>query len=114
MPQLSGAEATHAWLRFYRDLATPWSGMARNSEQEWQICAEMIANTDPTRDLDLSLAHFAGRVEGAGQVNLSTLHSAKGREFNANGIRRWLSPSAKDNPSGGGLDQVVRRPSHIN
>ena len=31
----------------------------------------------------LSLAHFSGRIEGSGRLNLSTLHSAKGHEFDA-------------------------------
>jgi DNA helicase-2/ATP-dependent DNA helicase PcrA len=81
---IGSTETTHAWLqRFSRELITPWRDVARNSEQEWDIGAEMIVNTDPARDLDLPLAHFAGRMEGAGRASLSTLHSAKGREFDA-------------------------------
>ncbi|MEO5325141.1 hypothetical protein PV773_17630 [Mesorhizobium sp. CC13] len=62
---LASTETTHIWLqRFSRELVTSWRKIARNSEQEWDVCAEMIANTDPARDLDLSLAHFTGRIEG--------------------------------------------------
>lgn len=43
----------------------------------------MISGTDPVRDLDVPLMHFAGRMEGTGRVSLSTLHSAKGRKFDA-------------------------------
>ncbi|WP_292371809.1 hypothetical protein [Mesorhizobium sp.] len=77
-------ETTHAWpQRFSRELVTPWRAIARNSEQEWDVCDEMISGTDPVRDLDVPLMHFAGRMEGTGCVSLSTLHSAKGREFDA-------------------------------
>ena len=56
---LGTTETTHFWLqRFSRELVTLWRMIARNSEQEWDVCAEMITNTDPARDLDLSLAHF--------------------------------------------------------
>lgn len=106
------AETTHAWLqRFSRELITPWRDVTRNSEQEWQVCDEMIANTDPARDLDLSLSHFAGRIEGAGRVNLSTLHSAKGREFDAvimYGVNNTDFPSERDRRTPAGLREARR------
>jgi DNA helicase-2/ATP-dependent DNA helicase PcrA len=109
---LASTETTHDWLqRFSRELITPWRKIARNSEQEWDVCAEMIANTDPARDLDLSLAHFAGRIEGSGRVNLSTLHSAKGREFDAvvmYGVNASDIPSARDKKSQGSLREARR------
>ncbi|WP_036577747.1 ATP-dependent helicase [Brucella anthropi] len=78
------SSTTHAWLqRFQRELITPWRALARTTEDEWEICSEMISATDPARGLDLSLAQFAGRADSAGRVTLSTLHSAKGREFDA-------------------------------
>ncbi|WP_292304634.1 hypothetical protein [Mesorhizobium sp.] len=41
-------ETTHAWpQRFSRELVTPWRAIARNSEQEWDVCDEMISGTDP-------------------------------------------------------------------
>lgn len=97
---LGSSETTHVWLqRVARELITPWRMVARNSEQEWDVCDEMISNTDPARDLDMPLAHFAGRTEGSGRVNLSTLHSAKGREFDAvimYGVNASDMPSARD------------------
>jgi len=97
---IGSTESTHAWLqRFEHDLVTPWRAIARNSEQEWDVCAEMIINTDPTKDQDIPFAHFAGRVEGAGRVSLSTLHSAKGREFDAvimYGVNDGDLPSQRD------------------
>jgi DNA helicase-2/ATP-dependent DNA helicase PcrA len=88
MAFLSGSidttESTHEWLtRFSDELLDPWRAMARNPEQDWDKCAEMIANTDPAEGLDLPLRHFAGRIEGTGRVTLTTMHSAKGREFDA-------------------------------
>lgn len=109
---LGSTETTHVWLqRFARELVTPWRAIARNSEQEWDVCVEMIANTDPAHDLDLPLAHFAGRIEGSGRVNLSTLHSAKGREFEAvimYGVNASDIPSTRDKSSQGSLREARR------
>jgi DNA helicase-2/ATP-dependent DNA helicase PcrA len=109
---LGTTETTHFWLqRFSRELVTLWRMIARNSEQEWDVCAEMITNTDPARDLDLSLAHFAGRTEGSGRVNLSTLHSAKGREFEAvimYGVNASDMPSTRDRTSPASLRDARR------
>lgn len=105
-------DSTHAWLqRFDRELIAPWRVIARNSEQEWDVCAEMIANTDPAADLDIPLAHLAGRVEGTGRVSLSTLHSAKGREFDAvvlYGVNANDLPSERDKKSATALREARR------
>jgi DNA helicase II / ATP-dependent DNA helicase PcrA len=96
-------ESTNAWLRrFSKELIEPWRAMARNPEQDWDVCAEMIANTDPADGLDLPLRHFAGRIEGAGRVTLTTMHSAKGREFDAvimYGVNARDLPSRRDQQS---------------
>ncbi|MGO4560104.1 ATP-dependent helicase [Mesorhizobium sp. 2RAF21] len=109
---LGSSETTHVWLqRVTRELITPWRIIARNSEQEWDVCDEMISNTDPARDLDMPLAHFAGRTEGSGRVNLSTLHSAKGREFDAvimYGVNASDMPSARDQQSPTSLREARR------
>jgi len=77
-------ESTHVWLRrLQTDLLVPWMQVSRNAHQEWDICTDMIARTDPGAGHDLSLQTFAGRADGTGHVVLSTLHSAKGREFDA-------------------------------
>lgn len=105
-------ESTHAWLQhFDHELIALWRMIARNSEQEWDVCAEMIANTDPGADSDMPLAHFAGRVEGTGRVSLSTLHSAKGREFDAvviYGVNASDLPSERDKKSPTALREARR------
>lgn len=108
-----GAEkSTHAWLRrFCRELIGPWQAVSRNAAQEWEICTEMVTNTDPARGLDLTLSHFAGRVEGSGRVSLSTLHSVKGREFDAVvmfGINDGDIPSKRDSQSPRSLREARR------
>jgi DNA helicase-2/ATP-dependent DNA helicase PcrA len=100
---IATTEGTHVWLqRFRQDLIEPWRAISRNPEQDWEVCDEMIANTDPADGLDISLAYFAGRIEGTGRVNLSTLHSAKGREFDAVvmfGVNDGDFPSNRDRQS---------------
>lgn len=102
--------STHAWLQhFDREPIAPSRAIARNSEQEWDVCAEMIANTDPAADLDIPLAQLAGRVEGTGRVSLSMLHSAKGREFDAvvmYGVNASDLPSERDKKSATALREA--------
>lgn len=104
--------STHEWLQhFDRELIAVWRINTRNLEQEWDVCAEIIANTDPARYLDIPLSNFAGRVEGTGRVSLSTLHSAKGREFDAvvmYGVNASDFPSDRDKRSTTGLREARR------
>lgn len=98
---IDSGETTHAWLRgMWRELIAPWQAIARNPHQEWEICTEMITRTDPAQGRDMPLNIFSGRLEGTGRVSLSTLHSAKGREFDAvvlYGINSGDIPSRRDN-----------------
>lgn len=81
---IAAGETAHAWLqRLNRVLIGPWQAVSRNAHQEWEICSELTKKTDPATDRDLPLNVFAGRAEGTGRATLSTLHSAKGREFDA-------------------------------
>jgi ATP-dependent DNA helicase UvrD/PcrA len=106
------SDSTHAWLQhFDRELIAPWRVVARSSGQEWRACAEMIANTDPALDLNIPLAHLAGRIEGTGRASLSTLHSAKGREFDAvvmYGVNASDLPNERDKKSATALREVRR------
>ena len=61
----------------------PWTEIARNTHQEWNLCTEMLAKIDPAFERDIPLNVFSGRMEGTGRVTLSSLHSVKGREFDA-------------------------------
>ncbi|WP_324044576.1 ATP-dependent helicase [Aeromonas caviae] len=109
---INGNEMTHAWLvRFYHELIAPWQALARNPHQEWEICAEMISKVDPALGHDIPLKVFAGRTDGLGQVTLSTLHSAKGREFDAVilfGINRSDFPSRRDSQSERAMHEARR------
>lgn len=93
-------ETTHFWLqRLWRELITPWRAVGRNPQDEWEVCSEMITRTDPAQGGDVALNIFAGRIEGTGRVSLSTLHSAKGREFDAVillGMNAGAIPSQRD------------------
>lgn len=81
---IEGCETTHTWLqRFWHELIVPWRTVTRNPQEEWDVCSELVTRTDPSRGGDIALNNFAGRIEGTGCVSLSTLHSAKGREFDA-------------------------------
>jgi DNA helicase II / ATP-dependent DNA helicase PcrA len=105
-------ETTHQWLRrFNQELITPWKSVARNRHQEWDVCSDMIARTDPAKDLDTALNMFSGRLDGSGRLTLSTLHSAKGREFDAVvmfGINDSDMPSARDKTSDRSLREARR------
>jgi DNA helicase-2/ATP-dependent DNA helicase PcrA len=57
------------------------------------------------------VAHLAGRVEGTGRVSLSTLHSAKGRGFDAvvmYGVNANDLPSERDKKSAAALREARR------
>lgn len=105
-------ETTHTWLqRFWRELLTPWLAVARNPQDEWGVCSEMITRTDPTTGGDIALNIFAGRIMGTGRVSLSTLHSAKGREFDAVilfGMNAGAIPSQRDQKTPSALREARR------
>lgn len=93
-------EFTNPWLRrFCSELIEPWKQVCRNIHQEWDLGLKLLERTDPKNDLDMPLNIFAGRIEGSGRVTLSSLHSAKGREFDAVimfGVNQNGLPSQRD------------------
>jgi len=109
---INANETTHAWLkRFCHELVAPWQLIGRNAHQEWDICSEMLARTDPALDRDIPLNVFSGRIEGTGRVTLSTLHSAKGREFDAVimfGLNEGDIPNWRDKKSDRALREARR------
>jgi superfamily I DNA/RNA helicase len=100
------------WLqRLFRELIAPWQAVSRNLQPEWEVCSEMIVKTDPAQGKDMPLNIFSGRIEGTGRVSLSTLHSAKGREFDAvvlYGMNAGDIPSRRDQKSLGALREARR------
>jgi DNA helicase-2/ATP-dependent DNA helicase PcrA len=109
---INRGESTYNWLRrLCRELISPWQTISRNAHQEWEVCAEMMMRTDPARGRDIPLNIFAGRIEGTGRMSLSTLHSAKGREFDAVilfGINDGDIPNWRDKRSERGLREARR------
>jgi DNA helicase-2/ATP-dependent DNA helicase PcrA len=105
-------ETTHAWLlRLTQELIVPWQQITRNAHQEWNVCSEMLEKTDPAQGRDLPLNVFAGRIEGTGRVNLSTLHSVKGREFDAVimfGMNNGDFPNWRDNQNAVAMREARR------
>lgn len=101
-------ESAHDWLcRFYCKLIKPWQSIARNASQEWEVFLEIVKRVDPEKNRDIPLNIFSGRIEGNGRITLSTLHSAKGREFDAVilfGINKDNIPDWRDKKS----DQALR------
>lgn len=52
--------------------------------EDWGGLGRMLERTDlATGEIHIPISSFAGRVDGAGRLSLSTLHSAKGREWDA-------------------------------
>jgi DNA helicase-2/ATP-dependent DNA helicase PcrA len=75
--------ALHDWLvRMRDDLIHDLVARCRAMKDEASLLDILIERSGPGGDIvDLSLGVFAGMGEGADRLNLSTLHSAKGREF---------------------------------
>lgn len=103
---IAAGHTANTWLRAFRNsLMVPWRLRARSRTENWDAIDDMIARTDPgSSPGDMTLEHFGGRIEGSGRINLSTLHSAKGREFdvvimfamNADVIPSWRDKQSTD------------------
>lgn len=75
----------HDWLVAMRDeIIKPRIDRARSLADEFETLNTFINRLGPTGDVeDFPLGEFAGIGTGLDRINLSTLHSAKGREFDA-------------------------------
>jgi DNA helicase-2/ATP-dependent DNA helicase PcrA len=73
----------HDWLVGMRgNLVADLLGRCRTQDDEGVVLEGFIERTGPTGDVsDMTLGVFAGFGDGGDRLNLSTLHSAKGREF---------------------------------
>lgn len=105
-------ETAHTWLlRLHQELILPWQKLAMNPHQEWDVCTEILEKTDPALGRDIPLNVFAGRIEGTGRITLSTLHSVKGREFDAVimfGVNNGDFPNWHDNKSAVAIREARR------
>lgn len=77
------AFSLHDWLAAIRDeIIKSRIGQARSLADEFETLNTFINRLGPTGDVDdFPLGEFAGIGTGLDRLNLSTLHSAKGREF---------------------------------
>lgn len=75
--------STHNWLiTFKKDVLVPWFTLTKVKVDDWSTIDTMIQRTSGTyNNPDLSLLQFSGHIAKEGRLNLSTLHSSKGREF---------------------------------
>jgi DNA helicase-2/ATP-dependent DNA helicase PcrA len=106
------AETTHTWLQRIRaEIILPWRSMGRNPSTEWSHMETLVQRTSLAEDGDMPLAQFSGKQSATGRVNLSTLHSSKGREFDAVALFAMNSdviPKARDNRSVGAMREARR------
>jgi DNA helicase II / ATP-dependent DNA helicase PcrA len=106
---IDSGHTANSWLKEFRaQLIRPWRRMAKTITEDWDAIDDMISRTDED---DLTLAHFGGRIEGSGRLNLSTLHSAKGREFDVVvlfGMNNDVIPSWRDQQAAESLREARR------
>ena len=75
----------HEWLTTLRnDLIEEFAEGCRAVNDELEMLQTFMGRISDTGDLpDMTLSQFSGFGAGRDRINLSTLHSAKGREFAA-------------------------------
>ena len=73
----------HDWLLAIRnELLAELFAQCRILDDEAEVLDEFLEKTAPDGSAsELTLGKFSGQGEGSDQINLSSLHSAKGREF---------------------------------
>jgi len=78
-----GTMPLHDWLTALRgNLIADLIGQCRTQSEERAILDVFIERTGPEGDVaDMTLSAFSGFGDGGNRINLSTLHSSKGREF---------------------------------
>jgi len=109
---MTGISLNQWLIEFRRDVLEPWRRRATTAGEDFSAVDEMIERTDVTGpDHDLSVAHFGGHIQGSGRLNLSTLHSAKGREFDAVilfAMNNDVLPEQRDTRNAGSLREARR------
>jgi DNA helicase-2/ATP-dependent DNA helicase PcrA len=78
-----GTASLHDWLCGLRkELVAPLIDGSRTLAEQGEVLDAFIDRTGPDGDVsEMTLGVFAGFGDGNDRINLSTLHSAKGREF---------------------------------
>lgn len=99
------------WLTAVRaEIIAPHVACARSLNDDLGLLDDLIARLGPEGDVDgLSLGEFAGIGTGLDRINLSTLHSAKGREFDVvflMGMEEGRLP--RNNPNANDLQEARR------
>ena len=98
------ARDLHSWLRdLERDLIAELIARSRTLNEEGENLRALVGRTAPGAAAEeMTLGQFSGCGDGNDRINLSTLHSAKGREFKAvimfamdNGRIPWLNVSPR-------------------
>lgn len=106
------AETAHQWLlRFDKELISGWQIITENPQVEWNVVKELLKRTDPALKQDMALIVFAGKEESTRRITLSTLHSAKGREFDVAimfGVNKYDFPGKRDLVSDNALREARR------
>jgi DNA helicase-2/ATP-dependent DNA helicase PcrA len=76
-------QTVHDWLAELRAaLVDPYLARCRSLDEEEVVLTRFMARAGAGGDVEgMTLSQFAGFGEGADRINLTTLHSAKGREF---------------------------------
>ncbi|RWX05682.1 ATP-dependent helicase [Rhizobium leguminosarum] len=78
-----GAASLFDWLSAVRtEVTSDLVAKCRGVQDEGEVLNTFISRTAPGGDCsEMTLEQFAGQTSQTGSLNLSTLHSAKGREF---------------------------------
>jgi DNA helicase-2/ATP-dependent DNA helicase PcrA len=80
----NGDADLHDWLtRIHEEIFVELVDSCRTVNDEIELLLAFVERISETGDLpDMTLSQFSGHGTGGDRINLSTLHSAKGREFN--------------------------------
>jgi len=75
--------ALHNWFeRLRSELLRDLAQACQTLDDDWNILDGIVDRTENAEDLaEMTLGQFAGFGDGGDRLNLSTLHSSKGREF---------------------------------
>ena len=73
----------HHWLQRVRDeVLQERADACQTLDDDWAILGSIVDRTGDEEELvGMTLGHFSGLGDGGDRLNLSTLHSSKGREF---------------------------------